>query len=145
MISTHEFKPWHLDEFEIRPEYKFGPYYHSIVAKATSTSDTPIYTIANDRKPIAVLGATFVYPKAVKVYALIGDGIKACPLAFHKEVKRLVDIYFEECKLTRAEMDVRCDFPQAKRWAKSLGFSLEGIRKNYGFDSSDHFMYARYQ
>jgi len=144
MISTHAFEPWHLDEFDIRPEYKHGEEYRAVMSQAVSTADSPAYTLANGLKPVGVVGAMYIYPRVMKAYALLSEDIKECPISFHKEVKRLIALYFEECNLTRMEIDVRCDFPQAKRWAGGLGFTLEGIRKNYGFDGSDHFLYARY-
>jgi len=38
---------------------------------------------------------------------------------------------------------VRADFGIGIRFAKWLGFTNEGLMKNYGFDDTDHYRFAR--
>jgi len=44
----------------------------------------------------------------------------------------------------RMEMDVACDFPEAHRWAKMLGFEMECERRRaFSPDGKDYALYAR--
>lgn len=145
MISTHEFEPWHIDELpNIRKEYGCIDQYVTIMRRLAASDECPIFTIADDMKPIGIIGGSFIYPEVMQVFALLSDDIKKNPKDFHKEVKRIIDLYFDKGLLTRMEMDVRCSFAQAVVWAERLGFTREGVKKNYSFDNSDHYLYARY-
>jgi hypothetical protein len=58
----------------------------------------------------------------------------------HRAVKRFLD----GCYTQRIEMTVDCDFPEAHRWAKMLGFTMECERmKYYSPDGRDCALYAR--
>jgi hypothetical protein len=48
----------------------------------------------------------------------------------------------DEYGLWRLECNVRSDFPGAIRLARHLGFQIEGIRRKYGTDGIDCFLYS---
>ena len=61
-------------------------------------------------------------------------------LAVHRAVKRALDA----CDVRRLEMTVDCDFPQAHRWARMLGFYMECERMtHYSPDGRDSSLYVR--
>jgi GNAT superfamily N-acetyltransferase len=49
----------------------------------------------------------------------------------------------QDMDLRRIETPVRCDFPQAHRWAEMLGFVNEGKMLRYNPDGTSSFLYAR--
>ena len=49
----------------------------------------------------------------------------------------------QDMELKRIETPVRCDFPQAHRWAEMLGFVNEGRMLRYNPDGTSSFLYAR--
>ena len=146
MISTQFYRPWHLKEMgPLRKEFKFDTEFRLNMNGVVHRPDTPTFTIFFFNQPIGVIGGFFDYPDVMKVYALLTDGIKEKPIAFHKEVKRIIQNYFDVVKIKRMEMDVRSDFKEAQKWAKSLGFHVECVKKNYGYDCSEYYSYVRFQ
>lgn len=59
-------------------------------------------------------------------------------------VTRKVRDYLDIAPYRRIEMDVDCDFKQAHRWAKMLGFEMEAERRRaFTPDGRDCALYAR--
>jgi len=58
-------------------------------------------------------------------------------------VTRAVKSFLDMAQFRRIEMDVDCEFPQAHRWAKMLGFEMEcERRKSFTPDGRDCALYA---
>jgi hypothetical protein len=59
-------------------------------------------------------------------------------------VTRAIRIYLNKSALHRIEIHVDCDFPQAHRWAKMLGFEMECERmRAFTPDKRDCALYAK--
>lgn len=130
---------------ELRREFTHKSEHLATMVNARHTPDTPVFTIMRLDQPVAIIGGYFEYPGVMQVYALTTDMVKRWPISFHKEVRRIIDGYFSNCKLRRMSMDVRADFIEAQRWAEGLGFERESVKRNYGYDCTDYYVYARLQ
>jgi len=93
--------------------------------------------------PIAIFGMVHILPGVVQFWGLVSDHVRTCPMAFHKACLGFIDYFQEKHKLRRAQMTVRCDFPEGFRWAELLGFQKEGVMRQYGPDGSDYAMFGR--
>lgn len=72
-------------------------------------------------------------------WALISDTIGTDFIHFHKAVLNFLD----NTNLQRVEMAVEVNFTQGVRWAKMLGFSLEGLMHKYYPNGNDAYLFAR--
>jgi hypothetical protein len=75
-------------------------------------------------------------------WCVLGDGVSRRNIvAVHSAVTRGVTDAFSE-GIERIEMTVDADFEAGHRWARLLGFTVEGRMRRY-FNGRDHFLYAR--
>lgn len=147
MISVYKFESWHLDEMtDIISEFENIEQHKSYVKSyGVENVDRHTVTIAWNKKPIAVIGGTFIYPKVMSVFSLLTKEIRKIPIAFTKEVKRIISVYFQTCQLNRMQMEVRANHSRAYFWAQALGFEPEARMKNYGLTNEDYILFARYK
>lgn len=108
-----------------------------------------------------------VLARELSLTAMEDDVVKACagllPLGMHRAVMwaylsqnlsgkgmlrmtKWAKIFFEDQDYSRIEAHVECDFPQAHRWIKMLGFHCECERmEKFGEEGEDVAMYVRIQ
>jgi len=100
----------------------------------------PSYTAIEDGKPMGCAGVLNMWHGRAMAWAFIS---KTNPRTFVK-AHRAVQRFLDGCYVQRLEMTVDCDFPEAHRWAKMLGFEMECERmKHYSPDGRDCALYAR--
>jgi hypothetical protein len=100
----------------------------------------PSYTAFVDGKPIGAAGVIHMWAGRAMAWAFISKVAPHIFLKGHRVVKRFLD----GCHVRRIEMTVDCDFPEAHRWAKMLGFEMECERmKFYSPDGRDCALYVR--
>jgi hypothetical protein len=100
----------------------------------------PSYTALVDGTPIGAAGILYMWQGRAQAWAFLSDTGPANFLKGHRAVKKFLD----GCYVQRLEMTVDCEFPEAHRWAKMLGFHMETERmKNYNPDGRDSAMYVR--
>lgn len=133
------FKAWHLDEIELQ-----GP---QMYLRGWLTEDQkqrlehyPSYTALLDGKPVAMAGVIETWPGRALAWAYLSEMGPRQFVLVHRSVSR----FLEACYTKRVEMTVDCDFPQAHRWAKMLGFKMEAERMvAYTPNGQDCALYAR--
>ena len=100
----------------------------------------PSYTAFADGVAIGAAGVLNMWQGRGVAWAFIAQTTPHNFLKGHRVVKRFLD----GCYTKRIEMTVDCDFPEAHRWAKMLGFTMECERmKHYSPDGRDCALYAR--
>ncbi len=92
---------------------------------------------------IAIVGFTPLLPGSMEIWGVISNNIKECPKTFHKACRVVLESFIAQYKLRRVQMTVSGSFVTGCRWAKSLGFTPEGVLKAYGTDGSDYVMFGR--
>jgi RimJ/RimL family protein N-acetyltransferase len=103
-------------------------------------ANSPAYTAIDGDEILACAGVIEVAPGRAAAWAYISSDVGSRMKFVTKAVLRFLNI----AQYRRIEMDVDCDFPQAHRWAKLLGFTLEcERRKSFTPDGRDCALYAR--
>lgn len=101
---------------------------------------SPAYTALDGDEVLACAGVIEVAPGRACAWAYISSDVGSRMKFVTKAVRRFLDA----AQFRRIEMDVDCDFPQAHRWARLLGFDLEcERRKSFTPDGRDCALYAR--
>lgn len=100
------------------------------------------YTIEDDEGEVLIIfGMSFQWQDRALAWSFISEKAGKHFLAIHREVVRQIEDFQKYCR--RLEMTVDVDFRQAHRWAKLLGFSVEGYLRAYRPDGGDVIMYSR--
>lgn len=95
--------------------------------------------LVHDDVCVACGGVWEIEPHRGIMWALISDGLG---ISFYYIHTAVLD-YLKHTHLARVEMAVRSDNKVDMRWAKMLGFKLEGFMEKYFPDGSDAFLLAR--
>ena len=108
--------------------------------EAKSLEGNPSYTAMLDGKPVGAAGVIRLWQGRAQAWSFISDLGPKDFIKAHRAVKKFLD----GCYVQRLEMTCDCDFPQAHRWAKMLGFHMECERmKHYSPDGRDAALYVR--
>lgn len=120
-------------------------------ALASTTSGTwkamegleTVWTALRDGLIVGVGGLIPLWPGTGKCFAIFHGRIKPTDfLAIHRHTVSKLDIYQTAYGFKRAEMAVDCDFAKGVRWAKLLGFKVEGVMQAY-VNGRDHYLFSR--
>lgn len=120
------FLPRHLLELRLQPAQGSlsttiqKPEYGTALALAG-----PCFTILLDGRPVACAGANEFHPGRAEIWALLSR--ESRPLM--RQMTRAAIGWFEQCSYRRLEINVATDFDAGHRWARMLGFKVEGPEK----------------
>lgn len=134
MIKVAPFEPKHIEKMSLKECHQ---------GEVTDLSPQTAFTFLLNDKPIAIIGFYFLGKNVLQAWSFISEDVKKAPIEFHKNVKNLILFGFYKTKVQRIQVSVRCDFIEGYRWARSLGFSCEGVMKHYGPNKSDYYLFAR--
>ena len=98
--------------------------------------------LIND-KVIAAAGMKRIWGNVAEGWFIAKNDVWNYPITIAKAVKQNIDYLATSNKIKRLQTAVRADFGIGIRFAKWLGFTNEGLMKNYGFDDTDHYRFAR--
>jgi|DEB0MinimDraft_4_1074332.scaffolds.fasta_scaffold00681_2 hypothetical protein len=108
--------------------------------QASALSQYPSYTAFDDDTPLGAAGIVPLWQGRAQAWAFLSEMGPKNFLRCHYAVKKFLD----GCYVNRLEISVDCDFPQAHKWAKMLGFEMECERmKQYSPDGQDCALYVR--
>lgn len=134
MLNIVRYEPEHLKAIELR-ECHLG--------ERPAEIPGPAVTFLDQGAPVAILGWVFITDRVVQVWALLSDGITRKRLSFHRAVRNLIEFGFERNNLQRMQFSVKVGYMAGWHWARSLGFTCEGIMRRYGADGADCWLFAR--
>lgn len=140
MITVIEFKADHLKALNIQQRQAyFREYLTDENLKSLEDAPGDAYTVMDGDEVIAVAGVMSYGDGRGLAWSYLSNVIGNRMLPLTKAVKRFLSI----ANYRRIEMVVDCDFTQAHRWAKALGFTMEAERmKAYGMTGKDCSLYA---
>jgi RimJ/RimL family protein N-acetyltransferase len=98
--------------------------------------------LIND-KVIAAAGMKRIWGNVAEGWFIAKNDVWNYPITIAKAVKQNIDYLATSNNIKRLQTAVRTDFGIGIRFAKWLGFTNEGLMKNYGFDDTDHYRFAR--
>jgi len=114
-------------------------------AMSSIQSSTGAMTLrADDGVVVGIVGVIVTRPGCASAWALLSDSINAYPIETTHVIIDLCDGFAEEYDLRRMDMLCNADNNRNVRWAKILGFMLEGRLKHFGDDGQDLLIMARY-
>jgi hypothetical protein len=98
------------------------------------------FSLLVDEKCVACAGISEIWASRGHAWALISADAGKHFILVTRAVKRAISV----SGFDRIEMDVSCDFPEAHRWAKLLGFTCEVARREKFLpDGTAMALYAR--
>jgi hypothetical protein len=102
-------------------------------------ANSQAYTALDEQEVLACGGTVELAPGRACAWAYVSANVGSRM----KFVTKVAHRFLAAAQFRRIEMDVDCDFPQAHRWAKMLGFNLEcERRKSFTPDGRDCALYA---
>lgn len=141
MIKVELARPEHV--YEISPKIIFteNPLWKHMVRSALEVHDAITFTIHGE--VLAIVGFQELYPRVGEFWAITSEACSLYPIAFHRKVFSLLELFAAQNKLKRVQMTVRADYPEGIRWAQALGFRYEGLMEAYGPEGADYVMMGR--
>ena len=100
------------------------------------------FTLEHEGKPLGVGGFRFVNATTAWCWVDLADGAHGRINTAYRTIKEWMDLFAEEHNIKRLQAYVECDFDEAIRMVRHLGFERESIMKNFVGDK-DAFMYVR--
>ena len=102
-------------------------------------ANSSAYTALDGDEILACAGVIEVAPGRSVAWAYISQDVGRRMRGVTRAVKGFLDM----SQFRRIEMDVDCEFPQAHRWARMLGFEMEcERRRSFTPDGRDCALYA---
>lgn len=129
-----------LDFQKIRPKAIFDSEGVDLVRMADRA---PAWTFVNGCTLLVIGGVSVHHAGVGTIWALTSDDMAGCGLALTKQLKRFIEDGARVMKLHRLSMTVKADYDQGLRWARLLGFTPEGILRQYGMDKTDYVQMVR--
>ena len=94
-------------------------------------------------KPIFAAGMKMIWGQVAEGWVIATHEVWNHPLAVAKAIKKDFARVAKEHNIKRVQSGIRKDFKEGIRFAEWLGLEREGLMKNWGFDGSDQYLYAR--
>ena len=107
------------------------------------TKNLNALTFFHNGQVIAIIGGFFLSPGVMQVWSYISDKVKTCGISFYKKVMQVCKIYLNEPDIHRLQFSVKTSYKHGWKWGHALGFSCEGVMKDYGGFGKDYWLFAR--
>ena len=96
-----------------------------------------------NNEPIFAAGMKIVWGDVAEGWVIATDKMWKYPIGVAKAIKKDFARIAKEHNIKRVQSAIRKDFKEGIKFAEWLGLEREGLMKNWGFDGSDQYMYAR--
>ena len=96
-----------------------------------------------NHKPIFAAGMKIIWGQVAEGWVIATNEMWNHPLGVAKAIKKDFARVTKEHNIQRVQTGIRKDFKEGIRFAEWLGLEREGLMKNWGFDGSDQYLYAR--
>lgn len=143
--GIREFRPSDAMELNLHKVFEYAEHRRRERFVDTVAAGCPGFTICfpGTDNPLALVSGRFVYARVFRIFTLVDVEVEDFTIYYVKQLRKLIEIYFKEWNLARAEIVMRADQPWCEKWAKILRFEKEALMKNYGDESVDYFLFAR--
>lgn len=122
------FEPRHLRDLAAQPNQEhLGAFLAGSAFPEQVAEQGACWTVLSFGRPVACGGFRELWPGRAEVWATLSDEAKPYAMRITRAVKRGLDIHPAE----RIEATVLAGFEPGMRWARSLGFEEEGVRRRY--------------
>ncbi len=93
--------------------------------------------------PVAVFGVIPLWPHVAELWSIISAPARRLPKQLTMVGAAFCDIAAQSLRLHRLQITVRSDEERSLRWARHLGFEVEGLMRRYTPDGVDAYIMAR--
>lgn len=132
------FKKEHIDRLVLQEKQK-GLEHLQTGEMFRSLENEASYTVTDDEEVLCCAGVVAMTEGRCIAWAYLAEGLNHRMVYVTRAVKR----YLKLAPFFRIEMHVDCDFDEAHRWAKMLGFEMECERmRAFTPDKRDCALYA---
>jgi len=100
------------------------------------------YTLEHEGKPLGIGGFRLINVTTAWCWVDLTDRAGSHIVVAYRTIKEWIDVFTKEHGIKRLQAYVECDFEEAIRMVKHLGFEKESIMKNFIGDK-DSYMYVR--
>jgi RimJ/RimL family protein N-acetyltransferase len=105
--------------------------------------DNLAFTGIVNNKPIFAAGMKIIWGQVAEGWVIATSEMWNHPIGVAKAIKKDFARVAKEHDIKRVQTGIRKDFKEGIRFAEWLGLEREGLMKNWGFDGSDQYLYAR--
>lgn len=110
------------------------PGYGEALAKAG-----PSFTATCNGEVVACAGVITQWPGNARAWAILSESAGKCMLTLTRAIRTWLRFHNDG----RIDCAVQCDFAESVRWARLLGFELEGTMRAYTPERRDCFLFAQ--
>lgn len=144
-FKSVKFRPDHVDLMDLRPEELAGSTFEvakeRIVGFAVASEQALTYTY--DGRVIAAMGFIILWEGVIQGWIVPTVHVHTAPVCFARTVRRYIEALAETFKCHRFQTGSYDDELHAK-WMKWLGFTNEGVSRQFTPDKKDYVNYARF-
>lgn len=90
-----------------------------------------------------LIGVYILWPGVASCWAITCNSLSSSYIGYTRRLKRFIQACENLYGTHRTEIYVKTTLLHAVRWAKVLGFEIESIMKQYGYDKTDYYMMRR--
>lgn len=102
-----------------------------------------LVTIWHKGKILAIAGVQIIRRKVAEVFSLPSIYAKKFPKEYLNVMRQIVDSSYRIFDLHRLQLTIVDSDIMGLKWAKSLGFTYEGLLVKYGENGENHFLFAK--
>lgn len=104
----------------------------------------PAFTGFWDDVPMVCAGIIVLWQGLGEGWAYTSDLVHAHPIAFHRTMKRVMDIASEQYNLRRLQVCVDHEYIVSRRWIERMGFSFESTMPKFGPSGETFCRYVKF-
>jgi hypothetical protein len=103
----------------------------------------PSYTLLDGDIPIISGGFAMMWSGVCDSWMLVSKHMERYPLSVYRTVSATMEAVIEKYKLYRIQTIIKEDDNKAINWIERLGFTREGVLRQFGPDKKNYLMYGR--
>lgn len=93
--------------------------------------------------PVACFGSVRIWNGVEEMWLLMEERGREAAVSLTKAAIAYRDFRVISGNLHRLQITVRCEDMRAVRWARAIGFNIDGMMMRYGPDGSDYYLMSR--
>lgn len=141
MIEVKKFKLEHLDKFD--PSNIIADFRLSMLENHMNPKVDIVSLVNDEGQVVCFAGVNHLRTGVGEVWVIRSELINSHKFEFYKAMRGLIDFLIVNMELHRVELAIDCRWKGGDKWARSIGFSFESVKKAYDFNYNDHAIYTR--
>lgn len=144
-VQVMPFNPGHLARMKVDDSYfkAVAPHVQIEDALSIQASKGVAYTAFLHGRPAAVFGSVAIWKGVEELWLLIEERGRTYGKTLTRIAQGMVAFRVIDGNLHRLQITVRCEDVRAVRWAKVIGFNIDGKMPRFGADGSDFYMMSK--